>query len=97
MAATVTASDLQKNFGLWHDRSMQEPVQITKHGRESAYLVSAQTFHDLWASYRRSIDVLDLSDAEMALILAAEIPADRVYEVEVSPDTEALPTPAPQR
>lgn len=82
MPERVAATDLQKNFGYWHDKAMSEPVQITKHGRETAYLVSADTFHELWASYRRSVSVRDLSEAELALIQAAEIPDEHAYEAE---------------
>lgn len=82
MPERVSATDLQKNFGYWHEKAMSEPVQITKHGRESAYLVSADTFHELWASYRRSVSAGELSEAELALIHAAEIPDEHAYEAE---------------
>jgi antitoxin StbD len=59
MGSTVTASDIQKNFGLWHDRALKEPVQITKYGRETVYLISAETFHQLCASYRRAGSTLE--------------------------------------
>jgi prevent-host-death family protein len=82
MTAKTTASEVQKNFGLWHDRAMKEPVQITKHGRETAYLVSAETFNELWACYRRTVKVEDLSEGEMSMIMAAEIAPEHAYEVE---------------
>ena len=79
---SVTASEMQKNFGRWHDEAIREPVQITKHGRETAYLVSAETFNRLWASYRRAVKVSELSTEEMDLILAAEVPAEHTYEID---------------
>ena len=81
MTATVTASEARKNFDLWHDRSRTEPVQITEHGRETAYLVSAETFHELWSCYRKAVAIGDLSDAEMALILASDVPEEHAYEI----------------
>jgi antitoxin StbD len=54
MGASVNASNVQKNFGLWHDKALQEPVQITKYGRETVYLISADTFHELWRSYQQA-------------------------------------------
>lgn len=33
MGASVNASDVEKNFGAWHD----ETLQITKYGRETVY------------------------------------------------------------
>jgi antitoxin StbD len=82
MALRATASDVQKNFGLWHDRAQKEPVQITKHGRETAYLVSAETFAELWSCYRRAVRVAELSEAEMALIAGSDIDPEHVYELE---------------
>lgn len=89
MTATVTASEAQKNFGLWHDRSQKEPVRITKHGRETAYLVSAETFHELWSSYRKPLGVTDLTDAEMSLIEAADVPQEHAYEISDLTDPDA--------
>jgi prevent-host-death family protein len=83
--ASVTASEMQKNFGRWHDEAIREPVQITKHGRETAYLVSAETFNRLWACYRRAVRVADLTDAEIQLILAADIPPESAYELAAMP------------
>jgi prevent-host-death family protein len=91
MTARVSASDLQKNFGFWHDQALKEPVQITKHGRESAYLVSAETFNELWASFRRAVRVEELNDSEMAMIAAAQIPAEHAYDVEDIGRTDAGP------
>ena len=69
----------------WHDEAIKEPVQITKHGRETAYLVSAETFNRLWSSYRRVAKVAELSEAEMNMILAAEIAPKNAYEIGEEP------------
>jgi prevent-host-death family protein len=81
MPSTVSASQAQKNFGEWHERAMREPVRITKHGRESAYLISAETFHELWASFRKPVRVEDLTEAEVAMIMRSRIPAEHAYEL----------------
>lgn len=83
--ASVTASEMQKNFGRWHDEAIKQPVQITKHGRETAYLVSAETFNRLWSSYRRVVKTSDLSEAEIKLIGAADIAPENAYEIESAP------------
>jgi hypothetical protein len=80
MSTKVAASDVQKNFGVWHDRALKEPVQITKYGRETVYLVSAETFHELWASYRRAGSTRDLSEGEMVQIDQAQVPAEHDYD-----------------
>ena len=88
MTRSVNASELQKNFGRWHDVAQREPVQISKHGRSTAYLISADAYQELLSCYRRSVMVRDLSPSEMALIAASEIDPDDIYE---------LPTPAKQK
>jgi hypothetical protein len=92
MSISVSASDVQRNFGLWHDKALKEPVQVTKYGRETVYLVSAETFHELWSSYRRAGSTLELSDAETALMDEAKIPAEHDYEYEDDPDSSAATT-----
>ncbi|MFT8674942.1 MAG: type II toxin-antitoxin system Phd/YefM family antitoxin [Acetobacter sp.] len=74
MSTTVTSSDVQKNFGAYHDRALTEPVKVTKYGRETVYIISAQTFHALKQAQREAIAATDLNDHEIALIEAAEIP-----------------------
>lgn len=70
MSATATSSDVQKNFGAYHDRALSEPVRVTKYGRETVYIVSAKTYHELKQSRREAIASAELTDAELALIEA---------------------------
>ena len=79
MSITAASSDVQKNFGAYHDRAMSEPVRVTKYGRETVYIVSAQTFHALKQGKREAVAATDLSQDELALIGAAEIPAEHRY------------------
>lgn len=81
MSTTVTSSDVQKNFGAYHDHALTEPVKVTKYGRETVYIVSAQTFHALKQAQREAIAATDLNDHEIALIEAAEIPEKHRYTV----------------
>jgi hypothetical protein len=89
MGNSVSASDVQKNFGLWHDKALKEPVQVTKYGRETVYLVSAETFHELWSSYRRAGSTLELADADVTLMDEAKIPAEHDYEYQDDPEPNA--------
>ena len=68
----VAATDVAKNFGEWHEKAMQEPVVITKHGRASAVLLSAESFHKLIDGYREVVPVADLEAA--VAIEESEIP-----------------------
>lgn len=80
MAITAPASEVQKNFGVYQDRAMTgEAVRVTRYGRETVYIVSARTFHELKQGQRQAVSTADLTEAEMALIEAAEIPAERRY------------------
>jgi len=78
---TASASAVQKNFGVYHDRALTQPIRVTKYGRETVYIVSAKTFHALKQAMRRSLSAAELTDAEMALIKAAEIPAEHRYSL----------------
>jgi antitoxin StbD len=82
MSDTVTASEVQKNFGAYHDRALAEPVRVTKYGRETVYIVSAKTFHEMKQAQRDAIASAELSDDEMALIDAAEIPPAQRYRLD---------------
>ena len=44
---SVSASEIQKNFGEWLDKALAEPVAITRYGRTSGYLISASLFERL--------------------------------------------------
>jgi antitoxin StbD len=89
--SSAAASDVQKNFGLWHDKALQEPVQITKYGRETVYMVSAETFHELWACYRRAGSTRDLSSSDMALLNQAKVPAEHDYDYDEDPEPSSGP------
>lgn len=91
MGASVNASDIQKNFGAWHDKALQEPVQITKYGRETVYLVSADTFHQLWRSYQEAKSTAELTDEEMGQMHSARTPPEHDYDYEEDPEPSAAP------
>ena len=86
---SVAASEIQKNFGEWHDRSFQGPVEITKYGRTSAFLVSAPLFKAMWASFRQAVPTANLSSGEVDMILSSEVATDRPYSLDDIPDQDA--------
>ncbi len=85
MSITAPSSQVQKNFGAFHDRAMSEPVRVTKYGRETVYIVSAETFHALKQARRDAISAAELSDEDVALITAAEIPQEYRYNLSDAP------------
>lgn len=86
--ATVAASKLQKNFGEWHDKAFEEPVEITRYGRTTAVLLSASLYRDMLASYRKSLRAVELDDASMALISAATVETDAPYSLDDLPEID---------
>ena len=71
---------------------MKAPVEIQNHGRTTAYLVSADTFEQMWASYRRAFFVGELSDEEMKMISEARVPEDLDWELTEEFDVDAKVT-----
>lgn len=47
MTTTVTASELQKNFGRYQAQAQRGAVKVTSHGRESVVLLSAEDYERL--------------------------------------------------
>ena len=83
--ASVTASELQKNFGEWHDRIYEGPIEITKYGRTTAYLVSAQLFNQLWERFRVSLPVEALSESDVSLIMQSRVETDKPFNLDDIP------------
>jgi len=73
--SVVTASNVQKNFGAYHDQALSEPVHVTKYGRETVVILSAREFHSMKQAQRRSLSASDLTDADLSAIRAAKMPA----------------------
>lgn len=44
---TVTSVEAQNRFGQLLDMAQREPVTVTRHGREAAFIVSSQDMHEL--------------------------------------------------
>jgi PAS domain-containing protein len=45
--ARVSAADLVRNFALWRETALREPVQVTSHGRETHVLLSSAKYTSL--------------------------------------------------
>jgi len=44
---TVTAAELQKQFGTYRDMALIEPISITHHGRDSLVMLSVDEYKRL--------------------------------------------------
>jgi prevent-host-death family protein len=60
---TVTASELQKNFGRYQAIAQREAVKVTSHGRESVVLISAEDYERFRSlDDRKAMHIADLPD-----------------------------------
>ncbi len=74
---TITAGELQKQFGRYRDMALKEPVSVTHHGRESLVMLSADEYKRL-----KSLD-------DRKAYYAWELPDDIVAALEKSQPSEA--------
>jgi PHD/YefM family antitoxin component YafN of YafNO toxin-antitoxin module len=75
----VSTADFIKNYGSLADQALVEPVTITKNGRDRLVVLSAAEYLRLKRRDRRVIRAEDITDEELALIEAAEVPAEFAY------------------
>lgn len=84
--AGVPTSEFQKNFGEWHEKMRQGPIEITEHGRPTAYLVSSEMFHQLWQRFRVSLPIEALSEDEVNMVMQARVDTDEPYALADIPE-----------
>jgi len=74
---TITAAELQKQFGRYRDIALREPVSVTHHGRESLVILSADEYKRL-KSYddRQAFYPGELPDDAVELRDKAEVPEE---------------------
>ena len=71
----VSAAELQRQFGSYSEKAQREAVTITKHGRDSLVMISAEAYERLKSfDTRESYSVFDLPDDIAEAILNAELP-----------------------
>ncbi len=70
----VTASEFQTAFGALSDKARHEPVVITKHGRDSLVVMSAEEWERLRRRDRRVVLTTELSDEWIEAVRNAKVP-----------------------
>ncbi len=75
----VTAADFIKHYGSLTDRALSEPPTITKNGHDCLVVLSAEEYERLKRRDRRVIEASELTEAEIALIVKAEVPAEHAH------------------
>lgn len=71
----VTTAEFIKHYGRLADCALSEPLTITQNGHDRLVLLSAEEYERLTRRDRRVLASGDLTEAEVALIAAAEVPA----------------------
>jgi prevent-host-death family protein len=72
----VPEAEAERNFGLYKDRALTQPVAITSEGEPRLVLISIEEYERLKRRDRQALRVEELSDEEVALIMAAEPPEE---------------------
>lgn len=70
---TLSASEFQDRVGEALDRSLSQPVLITKHGRPRNVVLSYDEYMRLSARDRRAVRAEDLTDDDIAALEASEM------------------------
>jgi prevent-host-death family protein len=80
----VSSADFIKNYGTLADKALQEPVTITKNGRDRLVVISAEEYSRLKRRDRMVVKLEDFTEEDMALIAATEpAPEDAVLDEEL--------------
>ena len=77
--AKVTASEFQQAFGSLSDKARHEPVVITKHGRDSLVVMSAEEWARLKRRDRQVGLTVDLSEEWVEAVRNAKAPDEFAY------------------
>jgi PHD/YefM family antitoxin component YafN of YafNO toxin-antitoxin module len=75
----VSSAEFIKNYGTLADKALQEPVTITRNGRDRLVLISSEEYERMRRRDRRVLRTEDLSDEEMEEILRQEVPIEYAY------------------
>jgi prevent-host-death family protein len=70
---TLSASEFQDRVGEALDRSLSQPVLITKHGRPRNVVLSYDEYERLRARDRRAVRAEDLPDEDIAALETSEM------------------------
>jgi len=70
----VSASEFQQAFGMLSDRARHEPIVITKHGRDSLVVMSAEEWARLKRRDRQVGLTTELTDEWLEAVRHAKVP-----------------------
>ncbi|MGO9483395.1 MAG: type II toxin-antitoxin system Phd/YefM family antitoxin [Rhodomicrobium sp.] len=70
----VSAAEFQRNIGRYQDLALREAVAVTRNGRESTVLISADEYRRLKRRERQVLGLGNFTDADIAALEAARVP-----------------------
>ena len=82
---TITAAELQKQFGRYREIAIREPVSVTHHGRESLVVMSADEYKRLKAMDDRQAHFAHElpDDLKQALESATPLAFTQAFDTEI--------------
>lgn len=85
---TVSAADIQKNFGQFREIALSEGVVVTAHGKPSVAIISFAEYQRLKELDRRVLRLDDMTDAQLQEMVDAKIPEPLRYNLSDLPDVD---------
>ncbi|MDB5523322.1 MAG: prevent-host-death protein [Rhizobium sp.] len=82
----VSSAEFIKNYGSLSDTALNEPVTITRNGRERLVLISVDEYARLRSNYRRALLAEDMSQEDLDLIANARVPDEHAHLDELLKD-----------
>ncbi|WP_068877071.1 MULTISPECIES: type II toxin-antitoxin system Phd/YefM family antitoxin [unclassified Phenylobacterium] len=68
----ITATEFQKNPGHYQDVALQQPVTVTRNGRDRTVVISADEYHRLKRRDREVLSLDDFTEADLETIRATQ-------------------------
>jgi prevent-host-death family protein len=82
----VSAAEFQRNIGRYQDLALRQPVAVTRNGRESTVMISADEYRRLKRRDREVLGLEDFTDNDLAALEAARAPdAAKAFDHELKP------------
>lgn len=82
----VPSGEVQKNFGLYREVALNEPVAVQHYGQPNVVMLSMAEYRRLKDLDRQVLRFDDLSDDDLAAIAAEDIPAEFRYDSDRIPE-----------
>ena len=76
---TAAAAEVQRNFSLWQDRALREPVGITRNGRPRLVMMSVEEYQRLKRRDRQVLSLDEFTDEDLAAIADAKVPDEYAH------------------